>query len=226
MTAHRYAQANSEKKFIAIAGNIGAGKSTLVELLAKRYQWQPVLESTDATPDLQNPYLADFYADMSRWAFHLQMFFLTTRFKQHRAIQRGARSAIQDRTIYEDAEIFAQNLFEMNLLTQRDRQTYRLLYEEMISLLAPPDLLVYLHASVPRLVANIERRSRGYESKVQIDYLQRLQTRYDTWYGGYSLGKKIMINVDGLDFVDNPSDFNVISERIERELFGLFAGEE
>ncbi len=212
-----------EKKFIAVAGNMGAGKSTLVELLAKHYKWDAVLEAVDTSPDLTNPYLADFFDDMPRWSFNLQVFFLTARFKQHRAIQAGTRSAVQDRTIYEDAEIFARNLYEMNLMSERDFNAYQLIYSEFVSLLTPPDLVVYLQASIPKLVSNIEKRARTYESKVKLDYLKRLQTAYEAWYACYAHGKKILINVDNLDFVERADDLNFIIGRIERELFGLFA---
>ncbi|MFQ3598791.1 MAG: deoxynucleoside kinase [Chloroherpetonaceae bacterium] len=213
----------TEKKFIAVAGNMGAGKSTLVELLAKHYKWDAVLEAVDNSPNFTNPYLVDFFDDMSRWSFNLQVFFLTVRFKQHRAIQAGTRSAIQDRTIYEDAEIFARNLYEMNLMSERDFNTYQLIYNEFIPLLKPPDLVVYLQASIPKLVSNIEKRARHYESKVKLDYLKRLHAQYESWYARYAHGKKILINVDNLDFVERADDLNVIIERIERELFGLFA---
>ncbi len=213
----------TEKKFIAVAGNMGAGKSTLVALLAKHYKWDAVLEAVDTSPDLTNPYLSDFFDDMPRWSFNLQVFFLTARFKQHRAIQAGTRSAIQDRTIYEDAEIFARNLYEMNLMSERDFNTYQLIYSEFVSFLTPPDLVVYLQASIPKLVSNIEERAREYESKIKLDYLKRLQAKYEAWYARYAHGKKILINVDNLDFVERPDDLNFIIERIERELFGLFA---
>lgn len=212
-----------EKKFIAIAGNMGAGKSTLVEALAKHYKWDAALEAVDTSPDLANPYLADFFDDMPRWSFNLQVFFLVARFKQHREIQAGTRSAIQDRTIYEDAEIFARNLYEMNLMSARDYDVYQLIYNEFIPLLKPPDLVVYLQASIPKLVSNIEKRARAYESKVKLDYLKRLHAQYESWYARYERGKKILINVDHLDFVERADDFNFIIERIERELFGLFA---
>ncbi len=212
-----------EKKFIAVAGNMGAGKSTLVELLAKHYKWDAVLEAVDTSPELTNPYLSDFFDDMPRWSFNLQVFFLTARFKQHRAIQAGTRSAVQDRTIYEDAEIFARNLYEMKLMSERDFNTYQLIYSEFVSLLTPPDLVVYLQASIPKLVSNIEKRARTYESKVKLDYLKRLQTNYEAWYVRYAHGKKILINVDNLDFVERADDLNFIIGRIERELFGLFA---
>ncbi len=160
---------------------------------------------------------------MARWSFNLQVFFLTARFKQHRAIQAGTRSAVQDRTIYEDAEIFARNLYEMNLMSERDFNTYRMIYNEFIPLLKPPDLVIYLQASIPKLVSNIEKRARHYESKIKLDYLKRLQVQYESWYARYSHGKKILINVDDMDFVERAGDLNLIIERIERELFGLFA---
>ncbi|MBC8044993.1 MAG: deoxynucleoside kinase, partial [Rhizobacter sp.] len=169
------------KKFIAISGNIGSGKSTLTAMLAKHYHWTPVMETAD-----ENPYLADFYSDMPRWSFHLQMFFLTDRFRQHRGILQRASSSVQDRTIYEDAEIFARNLFEMNAMPERDYKTYTALYREFTALLQPPDLVVYLNASVPKLVSQIQKRGRGYESKVPIDYLERLSHAYDRWFGEYA----------------------------------------
>jgi deoxyadenosine/deoxycytidine kinase len=212
-----------EKKFIAVAGNMGAGKSTLVELLAKHYKWDAVLEAVDTSPELTNPYLDDFFNDMTRWSFNLQVFFLTARFKQHRAIQAGARSAVQDRTIYEDAEIFARNLYEMNMMSERDFKTYQMIYNEFTTLLKPPDLVVYLQASIPKLVANIEKRARTYERNIKLDYLKRLHAQYEAWYNRYALGKKILINVDSLDFLERSDDLNFIIERIERELFGLFA---
>jgi deoxyadenosine/deoxycytidine kinase len=208
----------SDKKFIAIAGNMGAGKSTLTELVAKHYRWTPVFESADA-----NPYLADFFGDMARWAFNHQMFFLIDRFRQHRSILASEKSAVQDRTIYEDAEIFAQNLYDMSILSRRDFATYKSLYDEFVKLLTPPDLVVYLQASIPKIVHQVDKRGRDYENKVQLEYLKRLEAYYETWYDRYNRGKKILINVDDLDFLERESDLNYAIQRIDGELFGLFS---
>lgn len=197
---------------------MGAGKSTLVSMLAKHYKWQPVYESVDT-----NPYLADFYSEMSRWSFNLQLYFLIERFKQHRTILQSAVSSVQDRTIYEDAEIFARNLSEMGAMSRRDFDIYNSLYSEFTTLLTPPDLVVYLQAPVEKLVGHIQKRGRTYEAKVQLDYLERLEKSYDRWFDGYAHGRKIAIPMTDLDFIDRPDDFNRIIDVIERELFGLFS---
>jgi len=170
---------------IAIGGNIGSGKTTLAELLAKHYGWEPHFENVD-----DNPYLADFYADMQRWAFNLQIYFVKSRFEQILKIKKANHTVIQDRTIYEDAYIFAPNLHDMGLISTRDYETYRGLFELMSSMVSPPDLLIYLKASVPTLVKQIQKRGRKYEASIRLDYLQNLNERYDNWIDNYSAGKK------------------------------------
>ncbi|MDX2127534.1 MAG: deoxynucleoside kinase [Chloroherpetonaceae bacterium] len=210
----------SEKRYIAIAGNMGVGKSTLTGLLSERFGWKAVFENAD-----KNPYLPDFFSDMKRWSFNHQTFFLIERFRQHKHILTESDSCIQDRTIYEDAEIFARNLFDMGILSERDYETYRTLYQQFVSLLTPPDLVIYLRASIPKIVAHVQKRGRDYESKVQLDYLQRLNDYYDQWYNNYNHGRKLVIETESLDFVENPSDYNLVVQRIENELFGLFSNE-
>ncbi|TKB95958.1 deoxynucleoside kinase [Pedobacter cryophilus] len=202
---------------IAIVGNIGAGKTTLTELLAKNYGWEAMYEAVD-----NNPYLEDFYSDMKRWSFNLQIYFLNSRFQQIKEIQKGNKSIIQDRTIYEDAYIFAENLHEMGLMTTRDHDNYRSIFENITSFINPPHLLVYLKASVPTLVENIQRRGREYEASIRIDYLQKLNEKYDKWIKGYDAGKLLILDKDNLDFTNNPEDLASIIEKIEREINGLF----
>ncbi|MDO3693581.1 deoxynucleoside kinase [Wenyingzhuangia sp. chi5] len=202
---------------IAIAGNIGAGKTTLTELLAKHYKWDAHFESVE-----DNPYLDDFYNEMERWSFNLQVYFLNTRFEQILKIQKSGRNIIQDRTIYEDAKIFAPNLHAMGLLTNRDFTNYSQLFELMENLVTPPDLLVYLRADIKTLVGQIHKRGREYESSINIDYLSRLNERYEAWITSYDKGKKLIIDIDNLDYVSNPEDLGTIIDRIDAQVHGLF----
>ena len=207
----------SGKKYVAIAGNIGSGKSSLTKVLSDYFKWEAFYERVD-----DNPYLADFYQDMRRWSFNLQVFFLSSRFQHQRLIEAAPHSIVQDRSIYEDAEIFARNLYEMSLMTGRDFENYQDLFKIMTSYLRPPDLLVYLRATVPTLVRHIQARGREYESTIRIEYLDRLTEHYETWIDGYELGPKMIIDVDELDFVNVPEDRMEIIGRIESRLFGLF----
>jgi len=202
---------------IAIVGNIGAGKTTLAELLAKSYGWDPLFEAVD-----NNPYLEDFYNDMKRWSFNLQIYFLNSRYRQLMDIQESGRNVIQDRTIYEDAFIFAENLHDMGLMTTRDFENYRAIFDNMTSYIKPPDLLVYLKASVPTLVNNIQRRGREYEIGIRIDYLSKLNEKYQKWIGSYDLGKLLVIDKDVIDFANNTEDMATVVQLIEREINGLF----
>jgi len=202
---------------VAIAGNIGAGKTTLTDLLSKHYKWEAHYESVD-----KNPYLDDFYAEMERWSFNLQVFFLNSRFRQILDIRQGDKSIIQDRTIYEDAHIFAPNLHAMGLMTNRDFNNYSSLFELMERLVEPPDLLIYLRASISTLVDQIHKRGRDYENSISIDYLSRLNERYEAWVSTYTKGKLLIIDVDHLNFVDKPEDLGKIVDRIDAQINGLF----
>ncbi|MBL7965714.1 MAG: deoxynucleoside kinase [Prolixibacteraceae bacterium] len=202
---------------IALAGNIGAGKTTLTELLAKHYKWNPHYEDVD-----ENPYLNDFYEDMQRWSFNLQIYFLNSRFKQVVDIRNSSKTVIQDRTIYEDAEIFAPNLHAMGLMTTRDFNNYTNLFKMMSSLVQAPDLLIYLRASVPTLVNQIQKRGREYENSIRIDYLKQLNERYEAWINRYKAGKLLIIDVDRIDFQNNPEDLSNIIDRIDAQIHGLF----
>jgi deoxyadenosine/deoxycytidine kinase len=202
---------------IAIAGNIGSGKTTLSGLLAKNYGWQAHYEDVDT-----NPYLSSFYEDMQRWSFNLQIYFLNSRFRQIVDIRKSGKNVIQDRTIYEDAFIFAPNLHDMNLMTTRDFDNYKSLFELMTSFLQPPDLLIYLRAEVPTLVRNIQKRGREYEASIRLDYLKSLSERYENWINGYTEGKLLVFDVDNMNFQDNPEDLGLIIERVQAELHGLF----
>ncbi len=203
---------------LAVSGNIGSGKTTLTEKLAKHYGWKAEFVAVD-----DNPYLPDFYEDMKRWSFHLQVYFLNSRFNQLKTIQGSSDSTIQDRTIYEDAYIFAANLYKSNLLSERDYANYKSLFDSMISHVKAPDLLIYLKADIPKLVGQIEKRGRSYETAMRIDYLKNLNSHYEEWIAGYKEGKLLIIDVNDLDFVERPGDFSFIVEKIEREIFGLFA---
>ncbi|TXE13675.1 deoxynucleoside kinase [Algoriphagus aquimarinus] len=203
---------------IAVSGNIGSGKTTLTEKLAKHYGWKAEFEAVD-----NNPYLPDFYEDMKRWAFHLQVYFLNSRFNQIKKIQESKTPTIQDRTIYEDAYIFAANLYKSQLLTERDYENYQSLFSSMIAHVKAPDLLIYLKADIPKLVGQIEKRGRSYETTMRIDYLKNLNTHYEEWIAGYTEGKLLIIDVNNLDFVENPDDFSFVVEKVEREIFGLFS---
>ena len=181
--------------FVAVAGNIGAGKSSLTRLLASRFGWEPYFESVD-----DNPYLADFYADMKRWSFHLQMYFLANRFRNHKVMTESGRSVIQDRSIYEDAEIFARNLYEMGNMDQRDYSNYAALFHVMMDYLKPPDLMIYLRTSVETLVEQIARRGRSFEKGIEKSYLELLNKHYEDWISRYSIGPVLVVESDRLDF--------------------------
>jgi len=205
---------------IAIVGNIGAGKTTLANKLAHHFNWEVFLEDVD-----HNPYLKDFYDDMPRWAFHLQVYFLNSRFRQTQRIkelQKTGKGVIQDRTIYEDAHIFAANLNQSGLMSERDYQNYLSLFNSMISMVNPPDLLLYLRADLPKLVQQIEKRNRDYENNIKIDYLKHLNEHYEEWIQSYDHGKLLIVDVNNLDYVNNPEDLSVIIEKINSKLFGFF----
>ena len=202
---------------VAVAGNIGAGKTTLTKLLAKHYRWTPNYESVE-----ENPYLDDFYGEMERWSFNLQIYFLNSRFRQILEIHKSGKNIIQDRTIYEDAHIFAPNLHAMGLMTNRDFSNYSSLFELMENLVSPPDLLIYLRASIPTLVDQIHKRGRDYENSISIDYLSRLNERYEAWISTYTKGKLLIVEVDNLNFVDKPEDLGYIIDKIDAEIHGLF----
>ncbi|WP_055443668.1 deoxynucleoside kinase [Lacinutrix himadriensis] len=202
---------------VAIAGNIGAGKTTLTKLLAKHYKWEAQLEDV-----VDNPYLDDFYNQMERWSFNLQVYFLNSRFRQVSDIRKSGRDIIQDRTIYEDAHIFAPNLHAMGLMTNRDFENYKSLFDLMESFVEGPDLLIYLRSSISNLVSQIHKRGRDYENSISIDYLSRLNERYEAWITGYNKGNLLIIDVDNLDFVDNPEDLGFILNKIDAEINGLF----
>ncbi len=202
---------------IAVAGNIGAGKTTLAGLLAKHYKWTPHYEDVE-----ENPYLNDFYNDMQRWSFNLQIYFLNSRFQQIADIRKSGETVIQDRTIYEDAEIFAPNLHSMGLMSTRDFKNYKSLFDRMVSFIQPPDLLIYLRASIPTLVNQIQKRGREYETSIRLDYLNQLNERYEKWIGGYQLGELLIVNVDNLDFTDKPEDLSSIIDKIDAQIHGLF----
>ncbi|MCD4769082.1 MAG: deoxynucleoside kinase [Bacteroidales bacterium] len=202
---------------IAIAGNIGSGKTTLAGLLSKHFGWEAHYEDVD-----DNPYLNDFYEDMQRWSFNLQIYFLNSRFSQVIKIRDLGKTVVQDRTIYEDAYIFAPNLHSMGLMTTRDFENYFSLFNLMSSLIEPPDLLLYLRASVPTLVNQIQKRGRDYENSIRIDYLKRLNERYEAWIESYKLGKLLIIEADAYDFPENNDDLNQIIDKINAELHGLF----
>lgn len=202
---------------VAIAGNIGAGKTTLTGLLAKHYKWEAHYEDV-----IDNPYLEDFYNKMDRWSFNLQIYFLSSRFRQILEIRESGKDIVQDRTIYEDAYIFAPNLQAMGLMSSRDFKNYKSLFELMETVTEAPDLLIYLRSTVPNLVAQIQARGREYENSISIDYLNKLNERYEKWIQEYDKGKVLVINVDKINFVDNPEDLGEIINRIDGELHGLF----
>ncbi len=207
----------SGKKYVAIAGNIGAGKSSLTRVLSDYFKWEAYYERVD-----DNPYLSDFYEDMRRWSFNLQVFFLSSRFAHQQRIEGTPHSIVQDRSIYEDAEIFARNLYEMGLMEGRDFENYQELFALMTSYLRPPDLLIYLRASVPTLVRQIQSRGRDFESGIRIDYLERLNAHYENWIDRYDLGPKMVVETDELDFVNEEKDRFEILSRVEGRLYGLF----
>jgi deoxyadenosine/deoxycytidine kinase len=202
---------------IAIAGNIGSGKTTLAGLLSKHFGWEAHYEDVD-----DNPYLNDFYEDMQRWSFNLQIYFLNSRFNQILEIKKSEKTIVQDRTIYEDAFIFAPNLHSMGLMSTRDFENYFSLFNLMTSLVEPPDLLLYLRASVPTLVNQIQKRGRDYENTIRLDYLKRLNERYEAWIESYKLGKVLIIEADSYDFPENKDHLRIIIDKINAELHGLF----
>ena len=204
-------------KHIAVTGNIGAGKTTLCSKLAQHYGWDVRYEEANG-----NPYLDDFYHDMKRWSFNLQVFFLNSRYSQLLDIRDGDAVVIQDRTIYEDAYIFAPNLYEMELMEQRDFNNYFSLFKSMISQIQGPDLLIYLQASIPTLVSHIQERARDYEGNMSLDYLRNLNERYENWIKNYTEGNKLIVNVDDMDLKNNPEDFAKVLERIDAQIHGLF----
>lgn len=204
-------------KHIAIAGNIGAGKTTLTRLLAKQFEWEAHYEDVE-----NNPYLNDFYEDMPRWSFNLQVYFLNTRFQQIIEIQKGTKTVIQDRTIYEDAKIFAPNLHAMGLMSSRDFENYSNLFNTVNSLIQPPDLMIYLKASIPTLVNQIQKRGREYEENLRLDYLKRLNEHYENWVKEYSDGKLLVIDVDNCNFADDQEHLGDVVNKVNAELYGLF----
>jgi deoxyadenosine/deoxycytidine kinase len=201
----------------AIAGNIGAGKTSLAELLSKHYKWEPHFEDV-----IDNPYLDDFYVHMERWSFNLQVYFLNSRFRQLMSFNGSEKSVVQDRTVYEDAYIFAPNLHAMGLMNQRDFNNYLSLFELMESMIKAPELLIYLRSSIPNLVNKIHKRGREYENSISIEYLSRLNERYEAWVSTYDKGKLLVIDVDNLDFVHNKEDLGFIIEKVDAEISGLF----
>ena len=203
---------------IAVAGNIGSGKTTLTKMLAAHYGWTPKFESVD-----YNPYLADYYEDMERWSFNLQIYFLNKRFKDVVDIANSDDIIVQDRTIYEDARIFAPNLHAMGLMSTRDFENYTDLFDLMMSMVNPPDLLIYLKSSIPNLVAQIQKRGREYEKGIRIDYLTGLNERYDEWIAGYK-GNLLVVDADNVKFANKPEDFEKVTDMIDAKLFGLFPG--
>lgn len=202
---------------IAVAGNIGSGKTTLTGMLAKHFGWEPLYESVE-----NNPYLASFYQDMQRWSFNIQVYFLNNRFRQILDIRKRKKDVIQDRTIYEDAYIFAPNLHDMELMATRDFENYSSLFELMNQFLQAPDLLIYLKADVATLVTQIQKRGRAYEDTIRLDYLENLNRRYEKWISGYDAGKLLIVDVNTIKFAERPEDFGVIIEKVNAELFGLF----
>lgn len=205
---------------VAVAGNIGSGKTTLTTLLAKHYGWDAHFEDVD-----ENPYLNDFYNDMQRWSFNLQIYYMTSRISKIQEIRENKKSVIQDRTLYEDAYIFAPNLHSMGLMTTRDFETYFSLFKLQETFIKPPDVLIYLRASVPTLVNQIQKRGRDYEESIRLDYLKRLNERYEAWISTYDQGKLLVIDVDANNFSENAEDLGKIIQAIDAEVHGLFEGE-
>jgi deoxyadenosine/deoxycytidine kinase len=213
---------NSNSLFVVIAGNIGCGKTTLTKKLSDRLGWKPHFESVQ-----DNPYLKDFYGNMERWAFPLQVYFLNHRFNTHKFIESAGASCVQDRSIYEDANIFARALYDQGTLDERDYQNYRMLYDTMTPYLNPPTLMIFLRRSIPKLLERIQKRGRDYEQAIPVDYLTRLNDYYDDWYGRYDLGKSLIVDTDELDFLENEEHFNRLVERIgnsidQKDMFFTF----
>ena len=207
--SHATGRSPRGKAFLAVAGNIGSGKSSLTRLVCEHFHWTPFFESVE-----DNPYLSDFYADMKRWSFHLQVYFLSNRFRSHKAIAEGPESVVLDRVIYEDAEIFARNLFEIGKMDRRDYENYRALYGVMTEYLRPPDLLIYLRANVDTLLRQISLRGRSFEQSIPREYLEQLNRHYEAWITRYALGPLLVVESDTLDFVNNPDDFHTITEMV------------
>lgn len=205
--------AEKEKYFIAIAGNIGAGKSTLTSMLSKAFGWEPFYEA-----NAENPYLADFYTDMQRWSFHSQVFFLGKRLEHHHQLLQHPGSAVQDRTVYEDAEIFACNLYEQGNMAERDYDAYRRLYQAVSAFLPPPDLIIYLQGSIETLQAHITKRGRTFEQNISTDYLAQLNRLYDRWIDNWTACPVLRVQIDGLDFQHNPANFDSIVAEVEKSL--------
>lgn len=205
------------RHFIAIAGNIGAGKSTLTQMLADACQWQPFFEA-----NAENPYLADFYADMTRWSFHSQVFFLGKRLEHHHQLTLHPGTVVQDRTVYEDAEVFARNLYEQGVMADRDYDAYHRLYSAISAFLPAPDLIIYLQASTDTLLAHIDQRGREFERHIERDYLERLNALYDRWIDGWVYSPVLRVDMDRRDFCQNPDDFAHIRQAVETLLFGEF----
>jgi len=210
-------QGSKDAMHIAIAGNIGSGKTTLTGLLSKHYNWDAHYEDVD-----DNPYLNDFYEDMQRWSFNLQVYFLNSRLNQILNIRKSGKTVIQDRTIYEDAYIFAPNLHSMGLMSTRDFENYFTLFNLMTSLIQPPDVLIYLRATVPTLVNQIQKRGRDYENSIRLDYLKRLNERYEAWVGSYNLGNLLIVDVDNLNFKEEKEDLSSVISKIDAQIHGLF----
>ncbi len=210
----------SQTKHIAVAGNIGSGKTTLTGMLAKHYKWKPHFEDVE-----HNPYLVDFYEDMHRWSFNLQIYFLNNRIKHLIEIRKGSETVIQDRTIFEDAYIFAPNLFDMGLMTNRDFENYTSFFQNLKTLVQPPDLLIYLKASIPTLVDQIQKRGRGYEENIRLDYLKRLNGFYNKWIDSYKDGPLLVIDVDNCNFAEKELDFADVVRKIDAQIHGLFSAQ-
>lgn len=210
-------QSNQTIKHIAVAGNIGSGKTTLANLLSKHYGWEVQLEDMD-----DNPYITDFYEDMQRWSFNLQVYFLNIRFNNIQKIRQNKNIVIQDRTIYEDAKIFAPNLHAMGLMSTRDFENYLSLFNSLNQMIAPPDLLIYLRGSIPTLVKQIQLRGREYEDSIRLDYLKRLNERYEAWISTYTQGRLLILDIDEIDFANDTNDASLVLNKIQAELNGLF----
>jgi deoxyadenosine/deoxycytidine kinase len=216
-TANSQMAKAKKPKHIAIAGNIGAGKTTLTEMLSKHYRWIPQFEDVD-----HNPYLMDFYEDMPRWSFNLQIYFLNSRLNQLLEIHRGTETIIQDRTIYEDANIFAPNLHDMGLMSKRDFENYYRFFQTLKTMVQPPDLLIFLKSSVPNLVGQIQKRGREYEENIRLDYLKKLNELYNKWIDAYKEGPLLIIDVDKNKFGENEEHFGEVVNKVDAMLFGLF----